>query len=168
MQETADQYRMRLASYVEGKDPIAMQREAHRSIARLIQDVTAARLKERPRPGKWSVTEILMHMADDELVSSWRYRQILEHDCPALAGFDQDMWQRLGAYSSSEPNDALQMFRLLREANLRMFERLSPEQWERAGIHEERGKISVRDLCRHMAAHDINHIHQIRRILEGE
>ena len=61
----------------------------------------------------------------------------------------------------------LGMFRLLREANLRMFARLTSEQWERHGIHSERGKLTVRELCRHMAAHDINHIEQVRRILAG-
>jgi len=168
MSETAEQYRHRLASYVEGRDPIAMQREALVVIAHLIEAVPATRLTARPGPDKWSVTEILMHLAEDELVSSWRYRQILEHECPELAGFDQELWAKLGDYASWEPADALLMFRLLREANLRMFSRLSHEQWERTGLHQERGKLTVRDLCRHMAAHDVNHIQQIRRILEGK
>ncbi len=58
------------------------------------------------------------------------------------------------------------MFRLLREANLRMFARLTPAQRDRSGTHSQRGKLSVRDLCRHMAAHDVNHIQQIRKILD--
>jgi hypothetical protein len=48
---------------------------------------------------------------------------------------------------------------------LKLFAQLTPEQWERHGNHSERGRITVRELCRHMAAHDINHIDQIRRIL---
>jgi len=60
---------------------------------------------------------------------------------------------------------ALRFSENLREANLRMFAQLTPEQWQRPGFHSERGKLTVRDLCRHMAAHDINHIEQVRRIL---
>ena len=165
LSETAEQYRTRLEAYVKGKDPIEMQREAPNTVAALIVGVSDPELRRQPAPGKWSVTEILMHLADDELVSSWRYRQILEHDLPELASFDQDLWARLGDYAGWKPRDALAMFRLLREANIRMFGHLTAEDWRRCGMHRERGRISVRDLCRHMAAHDINHIIQIRRIL---
>ncbi len=165
MAETAEQYKARFASYTQGKDPVAMQRETPHTLATLIDGVPAARLKAAAAPKKWSVTEILMHLAEDELTSSWRYRQMLEYDGPQLAGFDQDLWAKWSDYRSWEPNNALNMFRLLREANLKLFAQLTPEQWERHGIHSERGRITVRELCRHMAAHDINHIEQIRRIL---
>ena len=168
MAETPQEYGARLASYLEGRDPIAMQRIAPATIAQLLQDVPVAKLNQAPGPGKWSVTQIIMHLAEDELTSTWRYRQILEHDAPDLMGFDQDLWAQLGDYSSWDPQDALAMFRLLREANLKMFVQLKPDQWERHGVHAERGKLTVRSLCRHMAAHDINHIEQIRRILKGD
>ena len=57
------------------------------------------------------------------------------------------------------------MFRLLREANLRMFAQLTPQYWQRHGVHAERGRLTEQELCRHMAAHDMNHIGQVRRIL---
>ena len=167
MAETPEQYRTRLASYVEGRDPIAMQREAPTTIAQLLQNVPVAKLKQAPAPGKWSITQIVMHLPEDELTSTWRYRQMLEHDTPDLLGFDQDLWARLSDYASWDPQDAVAMFRLLREANLKMFAQLAPEQWERQGVHAERGRLTVRSLCCHMAAHDINHIEQIRRILNS-
>jgi hypothetical protein len=166
MGEAAERYKARLAAYLEGKDPLAMQRQAPRTLAELIAGVSETKLSLKPAPGKWSVTEILAHMAEDELSSTWRYRQILEHDGPELLGFDQDMWARLGDYASWKPQDALEMFRLLREANLRMFAQLMPDQWRRHGVHAERGKLTVQELCRHMAAHDINHIDQVRKILD--
>lgn len=58
------------------------------------------------------------------------------------------------------------MFRLLRDANLRMLARLTPEEWQRHGMHAERGRMTVQELARHMAAHDMNHINQVRRLLE--
>jgi uncharacterized damage-inducible protein DinB len=163
--ETKEQYRARFAAYVDGKDVLVMQREAPRTLARLIVNVPEERLKAKPAPGKWSVTEIIAHMAEDELISSWRYRQMIEHDTPELRDFDQDLWARLGDYTAWKSSEALEMFRLLREANLRMFAKLTMEQWERTGIHAERGKITVRGQCTHMAAHDINHIEQMQRIL---
>ena len=58
------------------------------------------------------------------------------------------------------------MFRLLRMANLRMFDRLTLQEWLRSGVHAERGLITVKDLAIHMAGHDMNHIEQIRRLME--
>jgi uncharacterized damage-inducible protein DinB len=165
MPETAEQYKARFAAYVASKDPVAMQREAPQTLARLMAGVDESRLKAKPAPGKWSVTEIVAHMAEDELISTWRYRQMIEHDCPQLNNFDQDLWAQLGDYAAWSSRDALEMFRLLREANLRMFAKLTAEQWERTGIHAERGKITVRGQVTHMAAHDINHIEQVKRIL---
>lgn len=104
-------------------------------------------------------------MAEDELSSSWRYRQMIEHDQVTLEGFDQELWARLGKYETWNATEALEMFRLLREANLRMLDALTPEQWQRSGNHVERRKLTVRELVRHMAAHDINHIEQIEKVL---
>jgi hypothetical protein len=165
MAETAEQYKARFETYVAGKDPVAMQRDAPTMLARLIERASESKLARRPSPEKWSVTEILAHLAEDELASSWRYRQMLEHDGVELLGFDQNLWASVGDYASWTAADGLAMFRLLREANLRMFANLRPGQWECYGVHAERGKLTVRELCGHMAAHDINHIEQVRRIL---
>jgi hypothetical protein len=159
------QYKAKLAAYTEGKDPLALQSNAPRIAAELIARVPEQALRLRPFPDKWSVGEIIAHLAEDELVSSWRYRQMIENSGCALPGFDQDEWARLGDYASWKPSDALDLFRLLREANLRMLNQLTSDEWERLGVHGERGKFTVRDLARHMAGHDINHLNQIRAIL---
>jgi uncharacterized damage-inducible protein DinB len=159
------EYQTRLLAYTEGQDPIAVQAETPGLLAELIAGVALETLSARPAPGKWSVREILAHLAEDELTTSWRYRQMIEKPGVALAGFDQDLWARLGDYQAWAPEDSLQMFRLLREANLRMLGRLTTEEWESHGVHGERGAITVRTLCRHMAGHDRNHVEQIRRIL---
>jgi hypothetical protein len=161
----ASDYSSRLLASTDGKDPVAMQREMPALLADLIAGVDTSRLTTPSAPGKWSVGEILAHLAEDELTTTWRYRQMIENPGVALAGFDQDLWASLGNYRSWTPQDGLEMFRLLREANLRLLERLTPEQWECYGNHAERGRISVRTLAQHMAGHDRNHLDQIRRIL---
>ncbi len=165
MTETDEQYRKRLAGYIEGKDPLRIQRETPAKLARLIDGVSSEHLRRRPAPDKWSVVEILAHLAEDELASSWRYRQMLEHDGETLHGFDQELWAALGNYATWSVREALELFRLLRQANLRMLDTLSPGQWEHSGNHVERGKLTVRELARHMAAHDINHVKQIETLL---
>ena len=49
-----------------------------------------------------------------------------------------------------------------------MLGRLTPEEWQRWGIHAERGNMTVKDLARHMAGHDINHIDQVRRLVADQ
>lgn len=159
-------YQSRLLSHTDGKDPLQMQRDAANLLAGLTRGVSDEDLRRRPEPGKWSIAEILAHLADDEIVTCWRYRQMIESPGCALAGFDQDAWATMGRYTASNPAESLRLFQLLREANLRLLQGLAPAQWDCWGVHAERGRISVRDLARHMAGHDMNHIDQIRRILQ--
>jgi len=163
--ETFAAYKARILSYVEGKDPLEVQSRTPERLADLVVSVPENKLKARPSPDKWSVAELLAHFADAEIVSTWRYRQMIEHDGCPLPGYDQMLWHKLGEYPSRRPEESLMLFRLLREANLRLFAQLTPEEWRRSGIHAERGLMTVRDLALQIAGHDLNHLEQIRKII---
>jgi hypothetical protein len=165
MNETIAQYSARIASYIEGKDPLVIQRQSPETLTRLIEGVPEQVLIQERAPGKWSIREILAHLADAEMVSTWRYRQMIEQSGATLTSFDQDEWARLGAYSETEPKESLEIFRILRKRNLQMFAQLTPEEWQCFGMHSERGKMTVQDLMRQMAGHDLNHIAQVKEIL---
>jgi DinB family protein len=164
--DEAQGYNDRLLAYTTGTDPLTLQAEMPDLLAACLAGQTAARLRQRPLPDKWSVVEIVAHLAEDEISASWRYRQMLEHDGVALGPFDQETWATLGSYESWDPADALAMFRLLRAANLRLLRSLNAEQRQRHGVHAERGRMTVDDLARHMAGHDRNHLEQIQRQLK--
>jgi DinB superfamily len=161
-----DPYVARMVAFTEGQDPIAMQREIPKLLSDLIHGVAEKELRRSPAPGKWSVSEIVAHLADSELVSVWRYRQMIERNDQPLAAYDQDEWARMGKYSSRDAKDSLQLFTGLRTVNLEMFARLTPEEWQRGGLHAERGRITVQSLARHVAGHDRNHLEQIQKILD--
>ena len=164
MPDTAE-YLTRIRSYTHSKDPLELQRETPALLDKLLANASSDQLNKRPGPNKWSIGEILAHLADDEIATAWRYRQMVEHNGIELAGFDQDLWARLGDYGSRKPEDSLALFQLLRGSNLQFLSKLSAEQWECWGTHAERGRITVRDLAAHMAGHEANHIEQIRKIL---
>jgi uncharacterized damage-inducible protein DinB len=164
MPDTAE-YLARIKANSDGDKFLEQQAATAELLRRFVVSASDAALRKSPAPGKWSVIAIIAHMAEDELVSSWRYRQMLESNGCALAGFDQDLWAKLGRYEDWSAEGALQMFTLLRDANLRMLKTLSEEEWERHGVHAERGRMTVRDLARHMAGHDRNHLEQIRRLV---
>jgi len=161
------EYFEHLVRLCAGKDPLQIQAGTPAAIGDLIEALPEARLRLRPAADKWSVVEIVAHLAEDELVTSWRYRQMLENPGCSLTGFDQDKWAAYGRYREWSAREALEMFRLLRGANLRMLRALNDEEWARYGEHAERGRITVRDLSSHMAGHDMNHLEQIHALLEN-
>lgn len=163
---TVEEYKARILSYVEGKDPVEVQRKTPAELARITEGVSDDKLGARPAADKWSAVELLAHFAEAEMGAFWRYRQMIEHSGSPLLSYDQELWSRLGDYPSQDPRESLQLFTLLRRANIRMFERLTPEEWQRHGVHTERGEMTVRDLATQIAGHDVNHLIQIKAILD--
>jgi hypothetical protein len=165
MAETFEDYRKKLEGYVAGKDPMKVLRETPAMLRRLIQRKPAKLLARRPHPDKWSVREILSHLADDELVLAYRMRKVLEQPGGTIDGFDQTRWASVLHYEADEPARTIERFRGLREWNLDLFSRLSAEEWSLSGVHSERGRESLRDMARLYAGHDLNHARQIRAIV---
>jgi uncharacterized damage-inducible protein DinB len=165
MTETPEQYIKRILGNLDERDPLAVQAATAGAIEELTEKAPPEKLLERPAPGKWSVGEILAHLADAEIVLGWRVRSILGASGTTLQAFDQDAWARSGRYRERDSNKSLALFRTLREANLDLYSSLSPEQWEHYGMHAERGKETVKHIVRLMAGHDLNHLKQIQRIL---
>jgi uncharacterized damage-inducible protein DinB len=165
MSETAQQYTQRILAHAQGQDPIKVQSATNRKIARLIKGVPTAKLRKRPAPDKWSVSEIVAHLADVEIVVGWRMRSILGAPGTPIQAFDQNAWVVAGHYEKRDLRKSIELHRVLREANLALLKSLSPEQWKHYGQHAERGQESIEHIVRLMAGHDVNHLGQIERIL---
>ena len=129
-----------------------------------IAGVTAAALRRPEADGKWSMVQVLQHLADSELVWAWRLRLTLAQDRPPLTGYDQDAWASRLHYADADPRQALDLFAVVRRANLALLEAASPEDWQRVGVHAERGEESIDHLVRLYAGHDILHLNQLARI----
>jgi hypothetical protein len=165
MPETFEQYKQRIMGHVAGKDPIKIQSTTAKQIEKLIKGVPKGRLVKRPAPAKWSVAEILAHIADTEIVAGYRMRSVLGSPGTPIPAFDQDKWAEAENYAKQDPRLSLEVYRTVREANLRLLKSLKPEQWKHFGIHAERGEESVERITQMMAGHDLNHLSQIVAIL---
>lgn len=165
MKETPQQYTQRILGYVEGKQPLAVQAATADTLDRLIQGQSMAELRKRPAPDKWSVSEIIAHLADGEVVGAFRMRFILGSPGAPIVAYNQDEWVTSGHYDKRDPQKSVELFRVLREANLALLESLQPEQWKQYGMHSERGQESIEQIVRMFAGHDINHLQQIENIL---
>ena len=111
MQETPQQYTQRMLNHSRGKDPVRLQQAAPRKLAALTKGLNKKRLTRRPEPGKWSIAEILAHLADAELVVGYRLRLILASNGTPIQAFDQDAWADTFNYSRRDPKTSLETFR---------------------------------------------------------
>src|SRR5580700_592171 len=143
MQETPQQYIQRILGYINGKDPLRIQQETPKKLQALIKPLSKKQLTQPPEPGKWSIAEILAHLADAELVGGWRMRLIVGHNGVPIQAFDQNVWAETFAYARRDPAASLETFRVLRESNLAMLGSLPKNLWENYGMHEERGKETI-------------------------
>jgi hypothetical protein len=165
MNETPQEYTQRIVSHTEGQEPLKIQAATPKKLRSLMGRATASKLRKRPAPGKWSIAEIVVHLADAEIAGAWRMRLILgAPGCP-VAAFDQDSWVTALHYDKRDARKALEQFRVLREINLALLKTLTPEQWKHYGMHSERGQETIEHIVRMFAGHDLNHIAQIERIL---
>jgi hypothetical protein len=149
------------------RDPIEVLGELVPWLSGRIRRVTDSALRQPEAPGKWSVIEVIQHLADSELVAGFRTRMVLSEDRPALQGYDQDRWAREFRYRDVSLEQALDQLRGLRTANLHLWTALSPAQLDRVGQHSERGPESAGHILRLMAGHDLVHRRQIDRILSS-
>lgn len=164
MSETFQEYSARLLSLSAGHDPLSVLASTPKKIAALIAGRDAGQLRRSPAPGRWSVAQIIAHLADAEIVGAYRFRMILAAPGTPIQAFDQDDWARALKYESADPQASLALFESLRAAQLRLWRGLNDEELDRFGIHAERGKESVRHLLSLYAGHDLNHLAQIERL----
>ena len=164
MRETPQQYMQRILGYIEGKDPLRVQQETARKLERLTKPLTRKQLTRQPEPGKWSVAQILAHLADTELVAGWRMRLVLGQNGTAIQAFDQDVWANTFNYARCDPKASLETFRVLRENNLALLKSVPKNLWKNYGMHQERGKETITHIVRMFAGHDLNHLGQVERI----
>lgn len=166
MPETAEQYISRILGYVEGQDAIKTQRATAARLQKAMKGLTSSQLKWRPQPAKWSIAEIIAHLADAEIVASWRMRSVIGENGVTIQPFDQDSWASVFKYQNRDARRSLELFRTLRENNLAMLKEISKETWDNYGMHLERGKESIAHLTRMFAGHDTNHVLQVEGIVK--
>jgi hypothetical protein len=166
----ADQAEAYVASILRalgGRDPLEVLAETPGALRQAVAGLTPEQEAAPERPGKWSVRQVVQHLADSDLVGAFRFRMVIAHEAPELPGYDQDLWaQRLG-YEDIDLATSLQDFTTLRNLNLRLLRRATPEDLRRVMRHAERGDEPLSRMVALYAGHDLTHLAQIRRIRQA-
>ena len=119
-----------------------------------------------PAPGKWSVRQIVAHIADAEMVGAHRMRQVIAEDNPTLVAFDQDKWTQKLDYAKRKPKQSLETFRRVRAENYELLKDLPPAAFQRTGNHTERGPVTLLSLVEGYADHAESHARHLMELRE--
>lgn len=142
------------------KTLIAQYRDGYAAITEALLKITPEELEGRPGPGRWSVREILHHLADSEMTAAVRLRVLLAEDRPAIRGYDQDQFARTLHYDRPHES-SLELFRWAREATAELLELLTPDEWLREGTHSEAGAYGIERWLETYAGHAHKHARQV-------
>ncbi len=146
------------------RDPLAVVEATPTELERAVAGLDDERLRRPEKPGKWSINEVVAHLADSDLVWGYRLRRVLAEERPQITGYDQDLWANRLRYREATLADSLTLLAANRAGNLRLIRAATPAELERAGVHTERGDESVAHMLKLYAAHDLVHLRQIERI----
>ena len=149
------------------REPLEVLAETPEALRQAVAGLTPLQDATPERPGKWSVRQVVQHLADSELVGGFRFRMVLAHDAPELPGYDQDRWAERLRYQDADLETALAAFAALRNLNLRVLRRATPDDLRRVMRHSERGDESLSRMLSMYAGHDLRHLAQIRRIRQA-
>jgi hypothetical protein len=146
------------------QDPLDVLSRLIPSIETRIAGLSEAEFRRPEKPGKWSILQVLAHLADSEHVQGYRWRLMLAEDEPTIQPYDQDRWAAAMKYEALNPSEVFDELRGLRTRNLRLARSLSPAELTRACLHPERGRETIGYVLRLVAGHDVLHLNQIDRI----
>jgi hypothetical protein len=152
---------------VPAGDVVATIRDQLPETMALLGGVDPERTKSGYAPGKWSIRDVVLHMADTERVMAYRALRIARADTTPLASFDENAWTPMAGANARSMDSLLGELEATRRATVAMLEGLPAEAWARVGTAS--GKpVSVRALAWIIAGHERHHVAVIReRYLQG-
>lgn len=167
------------AHYIYNRKVFAMKLDLNRSRAQKLESYRDAynlllnelekfpkeMWKFRPGPGKWSIHEILIHIADSEANSYIRCRRLIAEPGSDVLGYDQDKWANLLDYHSRDTDEYIELFRLLRKLSYDLLKDLPETSWTHTIHHSERGLITFDEWLDNYEEHIPVHIEQMHRNL---
>ena len=135
----------------------------------LLRDSTKEVLEWKPAPERWSISEVLAHLAHVELEGfRLRVQQFLEGNQPVLGVYDQNTLAAAGTYSGKEARATLEQFRRERATSLDFLRTLPSDCLDKKAHHPELGEVTLGQLLHEWAFHDLGHIRQVAELYRAK
>lgn len=136
-----------------------------KQIAAAVSGLPDKTLRYKPSPEKWSILEILGHLADIEIVYAHRFRQMLADKKPVIAPVDQDAWAQNLGYMEIPAPELIALYGLNRHHTLRLLRRIKPVDLEKTAFHPElEHDVTVAHYVEKLSTHGTSHLQQIERL----
>lgn len=136
-------------------------------IKQIMEGLSEKELKTHTREGKWSIFQIIIHLADAEIMGAARVRQTFTQSGREFAFYNQNVWADTMDYENMDMAafyNAIKLFEMLRLTTSLIFHQATPEDWQKTGIHAELGELTLRQLLELYADHSERHVSQIMEI----
>ncbi len=137
-------------------------------VSRFFALLTDEQLRASPAPGAWSPAELLAHLRAADDIQSIRAHMILTRDEPPLPAFDERVWAEKAGYLTLHPRASLDLYFRRRIELAHMLRGVTPANFERAGMHEALGRLTLRALLEKLASHEEEHVAQLEARDAGE
>lgn len=138
--------------------------DTHNKLVDAIAGLNKEQLTWKAAPESWSVTEVLAHLADHNIVVSFRVRDTLAGTTARLPAFDQDAWVSRQKANDGKAADILALFKHLLQYNALLFQRLTDEDWEKTAVNAKGETVRAADIVAGFTRHVHHHLGQIERI----
>lgn len=125
--------------------------------ARWIAGLSREECLAHPVPGTWSVQELVVHVLESDLVATHRFRRIVAEPLPILYAYDETAFVQRLDYGRVDLAQACDLFALNRRFTAAWLRTVAPGDFERAGIHTQRGKVALWEFLRSYVHHPRHH-----------
>ncbi|HET9476118.1 MAG TPA: DinB family protein [Dehalococcoidia bacterium] len=139
-------------------------REAGNSLVSELYGLDERTLRRRPADGEWSLKEIAAHMRDAEDLALKQMTAIIERRRGALPAWDVDLLPHERDYRAQALDNLLAAFRALRRETTQLLWSITDADWSAHAHHPYRGEITLGEIARELAQHDLEHLWQVRRL----
>ena len=127
-------------------------------LAKSIAGLSREELTGHPIPGKWSIQQVVIHMQDSDSIAIDRMKRVIAQDKPLLIGYDETAFSKELFNDDQDINMALQIFDLNRRQFAKVLRKISADRWEKWGVHNERGKVTLAEFVKMYVWHLGHHL----------
>jgi uncharacterized damage-inducible protein DinB len=158
--EYAPYYGTYIGKVPEG-DLLRMLEDQRRETQQLLAGLSETKALHRYAPGKWSIKEVIGHVADAERVFSYRALRFARADDTALPGFDEKTWVPAGKFDARSLKDLAAELDAVRRATIALFRGLDAAALARRGTASNNA-VTVRAIAWIIAGHERHHVALLR------
>ena len=115
-----------------------------------------------PEVGRWSIHQIVIHLMDSDVIAVHRMKRVIAEETPLLIAYDENGFIRSLYYEEQSAETALQIMDLNRREFARVLRRLPDAAFDRAGVHNQAGKVTLGEMVGSYVRHVDGHLNFVR------